>query len=87
MRGALAGFRLEGFGGGGTGATPGRETCEAFCEGGPRKRDGGGSRSCLAFVFGEEDIITWLSLFLSSKCDGLQAWFQALSAKRSSDIM
>jgi hypothetical protein len=65
--GARAGLRLEGFGGVGTGATPGRETCEAFWEGGPRNKDGGGSRSCLAFVLGEGDIVTWFSI----KCEML----------------
>lgn len=30
-----------------------RETWEAFWEGGPRKRDGGGSRRCLGFDLGD----------------------------------
>jgi hypothetical protein len=40
---------------------PGRETWEAFWEGGPRNRAGGGSRSSLAFVFGDGDIVTFLN--------------------------
>lgn len=39
--------------------TPGRDTWDAFWDGGPRNNDGGGSRSCFAFVFGDCDIVTW----------------------------
>jgi hypothetical protein len=47
------GFRLEVFCAVGA---PGRETWEAFWEGGPRKREGGGSRRSFARVLGDCDI-------------------------------
>ena len=53
MRGARVGFRLEELG---AEVTPGRETWEAFWEGGPRKSVGGGSRSNFALVMGDCDI-------------------------------
>jgi hypothetical protein len=49
------GFRLELLG---AVATRESETWEAFWEGGPRKSDGGGSRSNFARVFGDCDILT-----------------------------
>jgi hypothetical protein len=49
------GFKLEVFG---AVVTPGRETWEAFWEGGPRKSEGGGSRSSFARVLGDCDILT-----------------------------
>ena len=55
MRGARVGFRLEVFG---TVVAPGSETCEAFWDGGPRNSEGGGSRSNLARVLGDCDILT-----------------------------
>ena len=51
------GFKLEVFG---AVMTPGIETWEAFWEGGPRKSDGGGSRSIFARDFGDCDILTCL---------------------------
>jgi hypothetical protein len=49
------GFKLEVFG---AVVTPGRETWEAFWEGGPRKSEGGGSLSSFARVLGDCDILT-----------------------------
>lgn len=49
------GFRLEVFD---AVVTPGRETWEAFWEGGPRNSEGGGSRSNFARVLGDCDILT-----------------------------
>ncbi len=53
MRGPRVGFKLAAFEGA---VTPGRETWEAFWEGGPRKSDGGGSRRSCVLVFGDCDI-------------------------------
>jgi hypothetical protein len=55
MRGAREGFREEGFGRGTAtgGRVPERETWEAFWEGGPRNREGGGSRRCLGLDLGD----------------------------------
>lgn len=49
-------FKDAGFWTGAAGEIPGRETWEAFWDGGPRNKDGGGSRRSLGFAFGDCDI-------------------------------
>lgn len=44
------------------GSTGGMETCEALRDGGPRKREGGGWRSCFGAAFGEVDIFGWFKV-------------------------
>jgi hypothetical protein len=57
MRGARPALSAEGLEVLGWSEVPGRETWEAFWDGGPRNKDGGGSRSSLGLAFGDWDIL------------------------------